>query len=702
MEHTLGLLLLQIGVILLISRIMGMLVRFLGQPQVVGEMLAGIVLGPSVLGLWHDNQLVNLLFPPSSLGFLNILAEIGVMFFMFVIGLELDPMHLRKQGRSMMVMGSLGIVIPFAAGIGMTLLLMVTPGFQSVVEGTKSFSALALFMGTAMSITAFPVLARIILERNMQRNNLGIMALATAAINDVLGWCILSVVVAYTRVKVSGDDAAGHSLGTAAFTVLWAALFIAAMLLIVRPLLMRLQTYFDLRGYLSQSILAGIFLLLLLSSVITDYIGIHAIFGAFLLGAVMPSKPEFVRHLSEKFEDFTIIFLLPIFFALTGLRTRLGLLDDGNLWLICALVVAVATAGKFGGVMLASRMFKINWRHSATLGVLMNTRGLMELVILNIGYDLGILSPALFTIMVVMALATTFMTTPLLALVYPRKVQQAEDHPAPVPPAPKHRDVLVPVSLAHSAPALVRVARMLMGADPGTVHLLHMQRAEDTEELPKQGKEDPLVAGSEEARALGILASTRSFVTNYAARDITSETERLNPDWVIIGYHKPVFMQSILGGTARGVLNETPANIGILIDKGLEKITRVLVPYLGGPQDHAALVAAERLSQMPNVEVTILHVVHSHRGSEEKPLGVRDLMNKYVASSGAAQQVHFSVIESDSPTDVVTAESHRYDLMILGLAEEWNLDTGILSLHEESVAQLAPCSILIVRGALKP
>lgn len=703
MEHTLGLLLLQIGIILLLSRLMGGLMRLIGQPQVIGEMAAGIILGPSVLGLWHDGQLVNWLFPTHSRDFLDMLAQIGVMFFMFVVGLELDPMHLRKQGRTMMLSGGIGVAVPFVLGVVLALLMVLIPGLRPLTEPVSSVSSLALFVGAAMSITAFPVLARIITERNLQKNNLGIIALTSAALNDVLGWCLLSVVVAYARVKVGGDSSSGgHAMLTASLTIFWAALYIAAMMLLVRPLLARLQTLFDLRGYLPQSVLAGIFLLLLLSSLITDAIGIHAIFGAFLLGAVMPSKPEFVTHLSEKFEDFTLIFLLPIFFALTGLRTKLGLLDSGFLWAVCGLIILVATVGKVGGILLAARYFKMSLRHAAALGVLMNTRGLMELIVLNIGYDLGVLSPAMFTMLVVMALATTFMTTPLLAILYPRKLQQAEDEAQLQPPPPsQHQNVLLPVSLAESAPALVRVGRMLMGNDPGTLHLLHLQRAEDTEDHIEITKADPLFTAVREAQSINLATATRQFVTISASRDIAAESRRLHPAWTIIGFHKPVFIQSILGGTVSGVLKETPSPVAILIDKGLPTVTRVLVPYLGGGQDTAALVAAERFAQLKDVEVTILHVVSPQQTTTSKHLGVRELVDKHIPSAGATQQVHFRVLESDSPIDAVTAESHRYDLLILGLAEEWNLDTGILSRHEESVVQLAPCSILIVRGGLQ-
>jgi Kef-type K+ transport system membrane component KefB len=409
----LPLLLAQIIVILVAARVVGLLVRRIGQPQVVGEMLAGIALGPSVLGA-HAPAVANTLFPVESLGFLNALSQIGLLVFMFLIGLELDLKMVREKGRAAMVISHASIVAPFMLGA-----ILAIPLYSQFAGERVTFTGFALFMGAAMSVTAFPVLARILRERQLVRTPLGVIAIACAAIDDVTAWCILAVVVVIVRMTSGADVTGAVPLWV---TLCGSALYVAFMLTIGRRLLQRLDHMRVARGKVTQDMIAVLVMAMLASAWITELLGIHALFGAFLVGAMSPKSEAFVHALLERFEDVMVVLLLPLFFAFTGLRTEISLIAGVQGWLVCALVIGVAIVGKVGGSMIAARVVSLPWRDAAILGVLLNTRGLMELVILNVGLDIGVISRELFAMMVLMALTTTFMTTPLVAWLLPAGV----------------------------------------------------------------------------------------------------------------------------------------------------------------------------------------------------------------------------------------------------------------------------------------
>ncbi len=409
-------LLLQFIVVILATRAVGSLFARCGQPPVIGEITAGILLGPSLLG-WVWPEAAAFIFPKESLGALQLISQIGVCVFMFVVGLELDPMHLRQKARVAVVISNVGIVVPFLLGFSVSVWLH--PAFGA--PGTP-FTTFALFMGTAMSITAFPVLARILKDRRMTASPLGGLAIACAAVDDATAWAMLAVVVALAR--ATGLASTVLNLGLV-------AVFIAMMLLVVRP---RLARWFDADPAQppTRNALAAALIFMTMSALLTEVMGIHALFGAFLAGAIMPPNKKFRDGLTLQLENFSSAFLLPLFFAYSGLRTHLGLLNDVSSWLVCAGIIAIAMLGKLGGCMAAARFLGMNWRESFALGALMNTRGLVELIALNIGYDLGILPPQIFTMMVLMALATTFMAGPLLNLVERRKRLSDESEANPI------------------------------------------------------------------------------------------------------------------------------------------------------------------------------------------------------------------------------------------------------------------------------
>jgi Kef-type K+ transport system membrane component KefB len=398
-------LILQIAVIIIAARGVGILFRRIRQPQVIGEMVAGILLGPSLLG-WAAPSASAALFPPSSLGYLNALSQVGLIIFMFLVGLDLDPAKLKRDRHAAILTSHVSIVAPFSLAALLAIYL-----YPRLSDDSVSFTGFALFMGAAMSITAFPVLARILTERNLQRTTLGTVALACAAVDDVTGWCVLAYIVIVVRAHQSAHPLWVTLIGSLGFAVV--------MIYGVRRLLLRFEVAFRRERHLSENLIALIVLLALISAFMTEWLGIHVLFGAFLMGAIMPKDRAFVRYLTSKLESTTVVLLLPIFFALTGLRTSISLVKGPAMWFCCALIILVAIAGKLGGSMIAARVAGMPWREAAGLGVLMNTRGLMELVILNIGFDIKVISPAVFSMMVLMALVTTFMTTPLLQWIYP-------------------------------------------------------------------------------------------------------------------------------------------------------------------------------------------------------------------------------------------------------------------------------------------
>jgi Kef-type K+ transport system membrane component KefB len=387
---------LTLAAVVALGWLLGNLFRFLGQPPVIGEVIAGIVLGPSVLGRLFP-EAAEFLLPASVAPFLSVIAQLGVIMYMFLIGLELNLDSLKDRTQATVTIAHAGIVIPFILGAVLALLL-----YPRLSTSDVPFTSFALFLGVAMAITAFPVLARILSDRGMQKTPLGVTALACAALGDATAWCLLAFVVGVAQATVS----------VALIVIGLTALYIAFMFLIARPIVARLLT----APSLTRGTSALIFVALLLSALATEFIGVHAIFGAFLLGAVIPHDSAVAREFTHKLEDLVTVLLLPAFFALTGLRTQIGLVSSLDEWLICLLIFAVATAGKFAGICLSARITGLGWRESSALGILMNTRGLMELIVLNIGLDLQVISPALFAMMVLMALATTIMTTPLLQL----------------------------------------------------------------------------------------------------------------------------------------------------------------------------------------------------------------------------------------------------------------------------------------------
>ena len=401
--------LIQLIVILTTARLMGWLFRKMGQPSVIGEMTAGLMLGPSLFGALSP-ELFAIAFPENSFDTLNAMSRLGVWLFMFLVGVELDLSVLRKVGKTAVIISQVSIITPLLFGAGLAMLLY--PEFSQ--EGV-TLPAFALFMGAAMSITAFPVLARILKERGLTHSRLGVIAIACAAVDDVTAWCILAITMVLIDPNLSG--------GLLWWNMVAVVVYTATMLLAVRPLL---ASWIRPRQHLSNDLFAVLMIFFFVSCLTTRLMGVHALFGAFLFGVVLPKESWLSEGFQKRLEPIVAYVLLPLFFAFTGLRTDISLISGQRMWLIALGIVLVAVAGKFIGAMVPARLLGRTWRESAAIGALMNTRGLMELVILNIGLELGILSTSLFSMMVIMALVTTYMTVPMLRWVMPPGAFESE------------------------------------------------------------------------------------------------------------------------------------------------------------------------------------------------------------------------------------------------------------------------------------
>lgn len=390
-------------VVLAVAQIVGRVFALARQPRVMGEMVAGILLGPSFLGHFLPDATM-FLFPNAVLPRLRMVAQGGVVLFMFLVGIELDTSRLRARARSAIVISLAGIALPLTLAVPVARVL-----YRTLAPAGVSGFLFTAFFAVAMSITAFPVLARIISERGLEKTPLGVLALTCAAVDDVSAWCLLALVA----------GVAASSPGRGFITAGLLFVYVASMFGIVRPLVRRITERQETLGRVSRRALLGMLLLLPLSAFATESIGVHALFGSFLLGALVTAESRLAHGINRIFETVVRVLLLPVFFAFAGLRTQLALVSGGQAWCLAGLIIAVAFLGKLGGVSLAARLTGLEWRRSAALGALMNTRGLMELVVLNMGLDLGIISPALFAMMVMMALVTTLAAAPLLAWLGP-------------------------------------------------------------------------------------------------------------------------------------------------------------------------------------------------------------------------------------------------------------------------------------------
>lgn len=700
LQHPLALLLFQIITIVLVARIFGWIFRKIGQPSVIGEIIAGIVLGPSLFGLYFPDM-KEALFPLNSLGNLQLLSQIGLILFMFVIGMELDLKVLKNKANDAVVISHASIVIPFALGVGLSYFIYQDKTFTpSGVE----FLSFSLFMGIAMSITAFPVLARIVQERGIHKTRLGTIVITCAAADDITAWCLLAAVIAIVKAGsfVSSLYVIGLSVG-----------YVLMMLFIVKPFLKRIGELYAKKDNIKKSVVAIFFLTLIVSSYLTEIIGIHALFGAFMTGVIMPDISKFRNVFIEKVEDVSLILLLPLFFVFTGLRTEIGLINEPYLWKITGFIILVAVAGKFFGSALAAKFVGQSWRDSLTIGALMNTRGLMELVVLNIGYELGVLSPKVFTMMVIMALVTTFMTGPALDLInfifktkdviIPSEVKRSSDY-----------NILISFGNNQKGKSLLRLANSLIKKQPDSsnVTAMHLTASDEVhsynlEEYEKETFE-PIV---KESKKLDQPITTIFKATNDMETDIADIAFQGNYDLVLVGLGKSIFEGTLLGKVlgfttriinpdrlldkfkgkeglfenspfddrTRLIISKTKTPLGILIDKDLHEVQKVFVG-LYSIGDVFLIDYAQKLIHNNNAIVTIL----DNNGHTKNNFTIQN-------SLVALEEKHPNNFEVFQPNQINTPFLLEQDLVIFSL-ETWK------KLVEDEVSWLTDVpSVLIIK-----
>ena len=628
-----ALVLAQIVVIIIVSRIFGFFFSKIHQPTVIGEIIAGIALGPSLLGTILP-EFSQALFPENSLGNLSLLSQVGLILFMFMVGMELDIKVLQNKVKDAVVVSNAGILIPFTLGI--CLAYYIYGHFAPVGVPFLSFG---LFLGMAMSITAFPVLARIVQERGIHRTRLGALVITCAAIDDISAWCMLAAIIAIAK--------AGSFLSSL-YVILLSVVYIILMIRVIRPFLKRVGDLHTSLENLSKPVVAIFFLTLLISSYTTEIIGIHALFGAFLAGTIMPENSKFRNIFIQKIEDISLVLLLPLFFVYTGLRTQIGLLNDIYLWQITGLIVLVAITGKFIGSAFASKIMGQNWRDSLTIGALMNTRGLMELVVLNIGYDLGILSPKVFSMMVIMALVTTFMTGPALDLISMLFKEKSNPIAEKINQMRKYK-IILSFGNPDMGKSLLRLANSLIrkqkeNASVTALHLcpnniLHHYNLDEYEDESFA----PVIYESE---ILNQKITTLFKASDNIDTDISEISNKGDFDLLLIGIGQSIFEGSLLGkilgyttrivnpdrliqkvsgkeklfgysafdDRTQYILSNSKVPVGIFVDKNTGSFDQVVVPFYS-ENDSTLIEYIQRLIKNSESQITVcdpINLIRNH------------------------------------------------------------------------------------------
>ena len=585
LHHPLSILLIQIIAVLLMVRLFGFLFKHIGQPGVIGEIVAGIVLGPSVLGYFFPD-VFQALFPPESLTNLELLSQVGLVLFMFVIGMELDFSVLKNKINETLVISHAGILVPFFLGIVASYWI-----YEEYAAAQTAFMPFALFIGISMSITAFPVLARIIQERNMTKTSLGTLAIASAANDDVTAWCLLAVVIAIAK---------AGTFASALYAIGLTALYIIIMFMVVRPFLKKVGEVYANQEVINKTFVALILLILIISSTLTEIIGIHALFGAFMAGVVMPPSIGFRKVMMEKVEDIALVFFLPLFFAFTGLRTEIGLINSPALWGVCLLLITVAVAGKLGGCAVAARLVGESWKDSFTIGTLMNTRGLMELVALNIGYEMGVLPPSIFVILVIMALVTTFMTTPLLHLVERIFARREERLSAKL-------KLVFCFGRPESGRSLLSIFFLLFGKKMKAAQVVAAHFTVGTDLNPlnaEQYARDSFSLVDEKASELGLSVENRYRVTDKLVQDMIRLARKERPDMFLLGAgskYRPdtagsngVLWLSLFRDKIDDVMEQVKCPVAVFVNRGYSGSSPVSF-VLGGVIDAFLLTYLESM-----------------------------------------------------------------------------------------------------------
>ena len=682
-RSAIGHVLLALVIIIIMARLLGTAFHYFHQPPVIGEIIAGILLGPSFLGHLSP-EISAYVFPTAVSPFLGVLSEVGVILYMFLVGLELDPGLLKRRGHAAVAISHASIIAPFLLGTLLSLIL-----YPRLATGDLKFTAFSLFLGVSMSVTAFPVLARILTDRGMHKSRMGAIALTCAAVDDVTAWCLLALVVAIIQARTAG----------ALVTFGFAMAFIAAMFLIVRPMMVRLTLAYGNRGRLTQGLMAVVFMVLLLSSWATDLIGIHAVFGAFALGAVIPHDSGLARELTDRLEDLLIVLLLPAFFAYTGLRTHIGLVNGVEQWILCGLIILVASAGKFGGSAIAARLTGLNWRDASALGVLMNTRGLVELIVLNIGLDLGVISPTLFAMLVLMALTTTLATTPILDLISHELTEDKRaEHEGSAAPGlassfttTEHLPMLIAVSNPRGMAALLDVGIHATQPESPAARVLALVRRPPggirsglREVEDRVAPRAPiLLSALDHAKRQGATVEPLSMWTDDPAHDIVSSAHEMGAGWILIGFHQPVFGANAMGGIVRGVLERSRSSaihVGVVTRGEPSRVDRIFALVDSTSDGRAALDLGTRIARSRECS---LHALLMPQANGEPEQALKDIVRD--ASKVCGRWLYTDVLRDRNPRQVMDQTPGQLVIVGRRVADELELPINVIPDEERCI-----------------
>ena len=709
--HLVAAFVLAVAVVILLARLFGMTATRIGQPRVMGEVVAGIVLGPSVLGAISP-QLQAQLFPSDIIAPFALAANLGLIFYMFLAGLELNPRQLRPRIGRAVAISNTSIALPLLLGVA-----AAVPLYRLLGPQTK-FAGFALFLGVAMSTTAFPVLARILVERRMLERPVGALVLTCGAVDDAAGWLLIALAA---TIAVAG------SIGAVARTAAEAVAFCAAVAFLVRPLLRRVSDAFDQSGRVPPGWVALIFGGILVSAGIAELIGIAAITGAFLIGLVMPRNADLTEDITRRIDDFTVTLLLPLFFAYTGLQMNVGLLDRPVLWLITLALIVVAIFGKLAGAAVAARLSGVDWRSSALIGTLMNARGLTELIVLGVALQQGVISSVVFTMMVLVSLITTFMAGPLVRLLDPRnelgapveeelvdsRKRSLATFPALVPP---ERAILVAAQSDTALPTLRELAEPLARSQPPRelilVRLVRPPRGagvrgglQSEHALVRRAREEVNVA-QRELVGSGVAARAVAFSSPHPGVDLARLAVSEEIDLLLVDGQRPLLGEPVPLGDIRPVLERAPCDVGVLVARegrriGLGPGAPILVPFGGAEHDWSALELGAWLASASGAPLTLLGAA---RATGEAPAVKRRL-------DDAGRLVHaFAGIATNSIVveggrDGILAAARGARLLAVGLSERWR-EEGLGETRSQ-LARSSAAPVLFVRrgqrvGALAP
>lgn len=685
LKHPLAILLAQIITIIMVARVFSWICKKIGQPSVIGEIVAGIVLGPSLVGMYFP-EFSEVLFPVQSLGNLQFLSQIGLILFMFVIGMELDLNVLRKKAHDAVVISHASIIIPFALGLGLAYYI-----YQHFAPQDVQFSSFGLFLGIAMSITAFPVLARIVQERGLSKTRQGTIVITCAAADDISAWCLLAAVIAIVK---------AGSFGSALYTIFLAAAYVLVMIKVVKPFLKRVGELHSSRQNLSKSIVAIFMVVMIVSAYATEVIGIHALFGAFMAGAIMPENARFRHMFTEKVEDVALVLLLPLFFVFTGLRTQIGLLNDPYLWKTTGLIIVVAVTGKFLGSAIAAKYVGQTWKESLTIGALMNTRGLMELVVLNIGYDLGVLTPEIFAMMVIMALVTTFMTGPALDLIERFMKSKYEEDTQKITEQSKFK-ILVSFGNPEGGRTLLRLANGLVRKlnVKASVTAMHLSSANELRHFnEEQYEQESFAPIQQESEIINQKITTLFKASNDIDNDIAEVANKGDYDLLLIGVGQSIFEGSLLGkilGFTTRIINpekiinqvtgkesqydslpfeertklilaKSKVPTGILLDKGFTQANKVFIPIFDD-EDIILIKYAQKLINNADSQITVFDAKGSIKNSPRLKESIRvlehiapnhiSLQNEHLLEKNFLAQYDLMLVSIDTWKQLVESKS---------------------------------------------